>query len=41
MGHKDTRMLMQTYGHLIANKDFMGEAAKKAIKRKKAKGAGA
>ncbi len=30
MGHQDTRQLMQTYGHLIQNAEFMNEAARKA-----------
>lgn len=30
MGHQDTRQLMQTYGHMIQNADFMNDAARRA-----------
>lgn len=30
MGHTDTRQLMQTYGHMIQNAEFMRDAARKA-----------
>jgi integrase len=30
MGHQDTRQLMQTYGHMLQNAEFMNEAARKA-----------
>lgn len=30
LGHSDTRQLMQTYGHMVQNAEFMGDAARKA-----------